>query len=150
MGSGSSCPGGREPICPEEGGLALGAREYNTETNSYISLGLFNLYLSMEITSSGLLTGIFIGVLLSGLTYYILIARRRKAKGQQKVEEKTHTDGDLEIAKAVAIALKGTGRHSRTWEGMQGPGGPLALPSPTAPGTDGVTPQQPGPKYYQY
>ena len=147
MGSGPSCPGGREPICPEERGLALGAREYKSETNSYISFGLFNMYLSMEITSSGLLVGLFIGVLLSGLTYYLLIARRRKAKGQQKVERKNNDD---ELAKAVALAIHGTGRHSRSWEGMQGPGGPLVLPPPSASGNEGVAPPQPGLKYYQY
>ena len=139
MGNGASCPGDKKPICPpEEGGLTLGPRDYSRETTSYVSLGFMNIYMSMEITSSGLLAGIFIGFMISALLYYFLVARKKKMEVKPKEDNGNTTDLEL----AVRQVLQRTGTPSRTWESMQR--------TPAAPSSEIVVSPQNGQKMYTY
>ena len=91
MGGGLSCPDNVDPVCPQEGakstggGAHLGDTSWHTETTSYVSVGLFNLYLTTTITSSGVMLGFFLGLILSG-GIMAGFEKRRKKIARRKVE----------------------------------------------------------------
>ena len=126
MGGGISCPNNADPVCPTEvagptgGGAHLGDRTWHTETTSYVSVGLFNLYLSTTITSSGIFLGFFIGMILTGGIWAGIEKRRKKLKRKE--------DKEREKGKATAIEqslqkvlINGTGSHSTSWPAFKHP-----------------------------
>ena len=125
MGGGLSCPDNVDPVCPQEGGgptgggAHLGDRAWHTETTSYVSVGLFNMYLTTTITSSGIMLGLCLGLLLSGGIWAGVEKRRRKL-AKKKVEK------DKERVKAAAIEqslqkVLSTGSHSSSWPAFKHP-----------------------------
>ena len=116
-----------EPVCPAggvgpTGGDAhLGDKNWHTETTSYVSVGLFNLYLSTTITSSGILFGIIIGVILTGGIWAGVEKRKKK-----KLQRKEAKDKEKEKAEAIELSLQkvlvnSTGTHSNSWPAFKAP-----------------------------
>ena len=137
MGGGISCQDRDgtyvEPVCPTEaggptgGGAHLGDKTWHTETTSYVSVGLFNLYLSTTITSSGIFLGFFVGMILTGGIWAGIEKRRKKLKRKE--------DKEREKGKATAIEqslqkvlINSTGSHSTTWPAFKNPQQPTAPP----------------------
>ena len=121
MGSGQSitCPGDVEPVCPQEGGgpqgggAHLGDKTVHTETTSYVSVGLFNMYLTTQITSSGLLLGVALGLVLSGVIW-AGVEKKRKKKAKRKVEQAKEKDKASAIEESLKKVIS-TGSHSSAW-----------------------------------
>ena len=121
MGSGQSitCPGDAEPICPQEGGgpqgggAHLGDKNVHTETTSYVSVGLFNMYLTTTITSSGLLLGVALGLVFSGVLWAWVEKKRRK-KAKHRVEQDKEKDKASQIEESMRKVIS-TGTHSSAW-----------------------------------
>ena len=86
---------------------------FRSETTSYVSVGLFNMYLTTQITSSGLLLGVALGLVLSGVIW-AGVEKKRKKRAKRKVEQVKET----EKASAIEESLKkviSTGSHSSAW-----------------------------------
>ena len=125
MGGSVSCPDNVDPVCPQEGavstggGAHLGDRSWHTETTSYVSVGLFNMYLTTTITSSGVMLGFFLGLILSG-GIWAGFEKRRKKMAKRKVEK----DREKEKAAAIEQSLQkvlSTGSHSSSWPAFKHP-----------------------------
>ena len=125
MGGGLSCPNNVDPVCPDEaakstmGGARLGDSSWHTETTSYVSVGLFNMYLTTQITSSGVMLGFFLGLLLSG-GIMMGLDKRRKKMARRRVEK----DREKEKAAAIEQSLQkvlSTGSHSSSWPAFKHP-----------------------------
>ena len=112
-----TCPGDAEPVCPEGGpqggGAHIGDKMAHTETTSYVSVGLFNMYLTTQITSSGLLLGIALGVVLSGVLWAgVEKTRKKKAKRKEEQAKEKIKASNLEESLKKVIS---TGSHSSAW-----------------------------------
>ena len=119
MGGGLSCPNNVDPVCPDEaakstmGGARLGDSSWHTETTSYVSVGLFNMYLTTQITSSGVMLGFFLGLLLSG-GIMMGLDKRRKKMARKRGEKDKERDKAAMIEHSLHKVL-GTGSHSSSW-----------------------------------
>ena len=142
MGGGTSCfaQDGTplEMVCPTHtGGTAggeahIGSREWNTETHSYVSIGLFNVFMTTTITSGGLLLGVFLGCLMTLGVWLAVYKRKQRLLKKAKAKQGMPLD-------MGRIMVPNTGTHSTTWPAMGGPMGQTTPPA-TAPTT---TPPQP-------
>ena len=105
MGSGQSCVdqdgNHQDLVCPSAGAGAtggdthLGSKNWHSETTSYVSVGLLNVYLSTTITSSGLLLGVFVGVLLT-VSVWVGVNKRK-----QKLQRKKSKAKEVDVEKKV-------------------------------------------------
>ena len=141
-----------DPVCPAEGGgpqgggAHFGDRTWSTEATSYVSVGIFNLYLSTQITSSGIMLGVFLGALITG-GVWVGAEKRKKKKKEKEVKDK---EKEKEKTTALELGLQkvlinSTGSHSTTWPAFQHtPGGllpqPLQPPSAPAPQPNQLVP----------
>ena len=125
MGGGHSCPSGEEPVCPDVGekshmgGAHLGETSYHSETTSYVSVGLFNVYLTTTVTSSGVMLGFVLGVLISGGLMFGL-AKRRKKLARKKAETAKAELKAVEMEQNLKKVLT-TGTHSASWPPFRNP-----------------------------
>ena len=131
----------QDPVCPsvvggDTGGDAhLGSKTWHSETTSYVSVGLMNIYLTTTITSSGLIIGIVVGILLT-VSVWVGVQKRkqklekRKTKAKQEDVEKTKS---LEQSLAKVV-LSSTGSHSSSWPAFRASTGapPLTASAPPA------------------
>ena len=126
-----------EPVCPAGAGgptggdAHLGSKNWHTETTSYVSVGLFNLYLSTTITSSGIFLGIFLGVLLTGGMWVGVEKRRKKLQRKEAKEKEKEKANALELS-LQKVLVSSTGTHSNSWPAFKTPPGGLPQPA-TAP-----------------
>ena len=131
MGGGLSCQSEDgayvEPQCPTGGeghtggGAHLGDRNWHTETTSYVSVGLFNLYLSMTITSSGVFLGFFIGMIVMGVIW-VGVERRKKKKLKRKEDQEREKGKATALEQSLQkVLISGTGSHSTTWPAFKHP-----------------------------
>ena len=134
MGSGQSCVdqdgNPQDLVCPSVGGGAtggdahLGSKTWHSETTSYVSVGLLNVYLSTTITSSGLLLGVFVGVLLT-VSVWVGVHKRKQKLQRKKTKAK---EEDVEKKKSLEesiskLMISSTGSHSTTWPAFRAPPG---------------------------
>ena len=126
-----------EPVCPTGAGGPTGgdayleSKNWHTETTSYVSVGLFNLYLSTTITSSGIFLGIFLGVLLTGGMWVGVEKRRKKLQRKEAKEKEKEKANALELS-LQKVLVSSTGTHSNSWPAFKTPPGGLPQPA-TAP-----------------
>ena len=143
MGGGISCQDRDgayvEPVCPtgaggHTGGDAhLGSKNWHTETTSYVSVGLFNLYLSTTITSSGIFLGFFFGMILTGGIWVGVEKRRRKLKRKEDKEKEKEKGKATALEHSLQrVLVNSTGTHSDSWPAFKHPQGGLPQPA-TAP-----------------
>ena len=85
----------------------------HTETTSYVSVGLFNMYLTTQITSSGLLLGVALGVVLSGVLW-AGVEKKRKKKAKRKEEQAKEKDKASAMEESLKKVIS-TGSHSSAW-----------------------------------
>ena len=152
MGSGQSCQDKQgnpvDLVCPSgvdgvTGGDAhLGSKNWHSETTSYVSIGLLNVYLSTQITSSGLFLGVFLGFLIT-VSIWIGV-NKRKQKLEKKRSKAKEKEKDVEKAKSLEdsiskLVFSPTGSHSTTWPAFRGPQGPSAS-APQHPSTHQLVP----------
>ena len=120
-------------VCPSvEGGATggdahLGSKNWHSETTSYVSVGLLNVYLSTTITLSGLLLGVFVGVLLT-VSVWVGVHKRKQKLQRKKTKAK---EEDVEKKKSLEesiskLMISSTGSHSTTWPAFRAPPGAQA------------------------
>ena len=141
MGGGTSCfakdgtP--QDMVCPAHAGgtmggeAHIGSREWNSETHSYVSIGLFNLYMTTTVTSGGLLLGVFLGCLLT-LGVWLAVYKRK-----QRLLKKARAKQGMSMEMG-RVMVPHTGTHSSQWPGM---GGPMSQTEPLATAPTTMPPQ---------
>ena len=153
MGSGQSCQDRQgNPIalvCPSGGDAVtggdahLGSKTWNSETTSYVSIGLLNVYLSTQITSSGLFLGMFLGFLIT-ISIWIGVNKRKQRIERKRKSKEKEKQKDVETAKTLEDSLaklvfSPTGSHSSSWPAFRGSHGPSAS-APQHPPTHSLVP----------
>ena len=122
-----------EPVCPAGAGgptggdAHLGSKNWHSETTSFVSVGLLNVYLSTTITLSGLLLGVFVGVLLT-VSVWVGVHKRKQKLQRRKTKAK---EEDVEKKKSLEesiskLMISSTGSHSSTWPAFRAPPGAQA------------------------
>ena len=134
MGSSQSCVNSegqpQDLVCPSTGAGAtgdahLGSKNWHSETTSYVSVGLVNIYLSTTITSSGLLPGVFIGVMLTASVWLGIYKRKQRIERKKAKVKAEDVEKKKSIEESISkLMIPSTGSHSTTWPAFRAsPGG---------------------------
>ena len=138
-----------DPVCPAEGGgpqgggAHFGDRTWSTEATSYVSVGIFNLYLSTQITSSGIMLGVFLGALITGGMWGWAEKRKKKKKVKEVKDQEKEKEKTTALEHGLRnVLIHGSGSHSSNWPAFQGgvPHQPLQPPSAPTPQPNQLVP----------
>ena len=120
-------------VCPSRGEGAtggdahLGSKTWHSETTSYVSVGLLNVYLSTTITSSGLLLGVFVGVLLTVSVWVGVNKRKQKLERKKNKAKEEDVEKKKSLEESISkLMISSTGTHSTTWPAFRAPPGAQA------------------------
>ena len=88
-------------------------------------MGLVNIYLSTTITSSGLLLGVFIGVLLTASVWFGIYKRKQKLERKKAKVKAEDVEKKKSLEESISkLMIPNTGSHSSNWPAFRtSPGG---------------------------
>ena len=119
------CPSGGEGATG--GDAHLGSKNWHSETTSYVSVGLLNVYLSTTITSSGLLLGVFVGVLLTVSVWVGVHKRKQKLERKKNKAKEEDVEKKKSLEDSISkLMFSSTGTHSTTLPAFRAPQGSSA------------------------